>query len=87
MILGYLSKEQDLEISELVSTGQGLAFVSYPTAIAKFGAYAPVAATKFGTMMMCLGMNHCSGQQTLSFFKIMPKGQKMFKNPFFSDKN
>ena len=79
MILGYLSNEQGVEISELVSTGQGLAFVSYPTAIAKMGAYAPAAATKFGTMMMCLGMNHCSGQQTLRFFLNYAKRSKNVK--------
>ena len=77
MILGFLSKEQGLSIKELISTGQGLAFVSYPTAIAKFGAIAPLVAVALFKMMMDLGMNHCSGQHTLSFFKIMPNSQKI----------
>lgn len=35
-ILGNLAAESGKEVSEVVSAGTGLAFVSYPDAIAKF---------------------------------------------------
>lgn len=56
-ILGHLAEVTGVEdIKHVVKDGAGLAFVSYPDAIAKFGSYPQVFAVIFFLMLLTLGI-------------------------------
>jgi len=55
-ILGHLAHESGKEIKDVVNGGTGLAFVSYPDAIAKFQAAPQVFGVLFFVMLLTLGI-------------------------------
>lgn len=56
-ILGHLAEVTGVDdISHVVKDGAGLAFISYPDAIAKFGSYPQVFAVIFFLMLLTLGI-------------------------------
>lgn len=55
-VLGFLATELDVEVSEVVSSGSGLAFIVYPAAIARMP-YPPVWAILFFLMLITLGLD------------------------------
>jgi len=55
-ILGNLAHETGKNVSDVVSAGTGLAFVSYPDAIAKFDMIPQLFAVLFFMMMLTLGI-------------------------------
>ena len=66
-ILGSLAHELDVPVKAVVDSGPGLAFVSYPSALAKFGG--PVLPQLFSVlfflMLITLGLGSATG--TLCF--------------------
>ncbi|XP_067207365.1 sodium-dependent nutrient amino acid transporter 1-like isoform X2 [Linepithema humile] len=64
-ILGNLAYELDVEdISKVVRGGAGLAFISYPDAIAKFSFLPQLFAALFFVMMFVLGVGSAVGMTT-----------------------
>jgi solute carrier family 6 amino acid transporter-like protein 5/7/9/14 len=61
--LGNLAYELGVEVDEVVKSGTGLAFVSYPSAIAKFDWMPQLFAVLFFLMLITLGLGkhrrHC----------------------------
>jgi len=55
-ILGNLAHESNKEIAEVVQGGPGLAFISYPEALAKFGVVPQLFAVLFFLMLFTLGV-------------------------------
>lgn len=55
-ILGNLSEELGVEVSQVVKSGSGLAFISYPDAIAKFKTLPQVFSVLFFLMLYMLGI-------------------------------
>merc|ERR1711892_1095184 len=55
-ILGHLAHELDLDITEVVKSGGGLAFVSYPEVLAKFTFAPQLFAVLFFLMLITLGL-------------------------------
>ena len=63
MVLGNLALELNLDIEEVIKSGHGLAFITYPTAIGKF-AYPggrPYLAFLFFFMLGVLGLGSLMG--------------------------
>ncbi len=57
-VLGYLAHAQNMPVSEVAKGGAGLAFITYPTAIAKLGSFwAPVISVLFFIMLLALGID------------------------------
>ncbi len=55
-ILGNLAFELGVDVDKVVRSGTGLAFVSYPTAIAKFDWMPQLFAVLFFLMLITLGL-------------------------------
>ena len=55
-ILGNLAQESDKDISNVVRAGTGLAFISYPEALAKFTVVPQLFAVLFFLMLFILGI-------------------------------
>ncbi|XP_076240956.1 sodium-dependent nutrient amino acid transporter 1 [Calliopsis andreniformis] len=60
-ILGNLAHEMDEDIDKVVKSGAGLAFISYPDAIAKFSFLPQLFAVLFFVMMFVLGAGSIVG--------------------------
>ena len=60
-ILGYLSQELDTPLEKVVKSGAGLAFISYPEVIAKFGFAPQFFAVIFFLMLITLGLGSAAG--------------------------
>ena len=55
-VLGFLATELGVEVSDVVSSGSGLAFIVYPAAIARMP-FPPVWAILFFLMLITLGLD------------------------------
>lgn len=55
-ILGFMAKEQGVDISQVAETGPGLAFIAYPKAVSLMPV-APVWAALFFFMLLLLGLD------------------------------
>ena len=53
IILGHMSFVLDQDIDKVISSGQGLAYITYPTFLAQHGG--PFMASLFFAMFLCLG--------------------------------
>lgn len=60
-ILGNLALNLDKPIEDVVKSGTGLAFISYPDAIAKFEFYPQIFSVLFFCMLFTLGIGSCVG--------------------------
>ena len=60
-ILGHLAHELELPVEEVVKSGAGLAFVSYPEVLAKFDLVPQVFAVLFFLMLITLGLGSAVG--------------------------
>lgn len=60
-ILGNLAYELDADIEDVVRSGAGLAFISYPDAIAKFNWLPQLFAVLFFLMLFTLGLGSAAG--------------------------
>lgn len=60
-ILGNLAEELGVEVKDVVSSGTGLAFISYPTAIAKFDYVPQLFSVLFFLMLVTLGLGSATG--------------------------
>ena len=60
-VLGNLANELNVPIEEVIKSGQGLAFISYPTAIAKFDYVPQLFAVLFFLMLFTLGLGSATG--------------------------
>jgi len=60
-ILGHLAFELDVDIKEVVKSGGGLAFVSYPEVLAKFTFAPQLFAVLFFLMLITLGLGSAIG--------------------------
>lgn len=60
-ILGHLAHELQLPVSEVVKSGAGLAFISYPEVIATFDYVPQLFAVLFFLMLATLGLGSASG--------------------------
>ena len=60
-ILGHLAHELELPVEEVVKSGAGLAFVSYPEVLAKFDFVPQVFAVLFFLMLITLGLGSAVG--------------------------
>ncbi|XP_014609957.1 PREDICTED: sodium-dependent nutrient amino acid transporter 1-like [Polistes canadensis] len=70
-ILGNLAYEMDIkDVGSVVKDGTGLAFISYPDAIAKFEVLPQLFSVLFFVMMFVLGIGSCVGM-TSSLFVIL----------------
>ncbi|XP_048511531.1 sodium-dependent nutrient amino acid transporter 1-like [Athalia rosae] len=63
-ILGNLAHEMNVEITTVVRGGTGLAFISYPDAIAKFKVVPQLFGVLFFTMMFVLGVGSGAGMSS-----------------------
>ena len=63
-ILGHLAHELDLPVEKVVKTGAGLAFVSYPSALAKFDFLPQLFSVLFFLMLVTLGLGSATGLLT-----------------------
>ena len=53
VILGHMPVELGQDIDKVISSGQGLAYITYPTFLAQHGG--PFIASLFFFMFLCLG--------------------------------
>merc|ERR1712223_445362 len=60
-VLGNLANELNVPIETVIKSGQGLAFISYPTAIAKFDYVPQLFAVLFFLMLFTLGLGSATG--------------------------
>ena len=60
-ILGHLAYELDLPVEQVVKSGAGLAFVSYPEVLAKFDFVPQLFAVLFFLMLITLGLGSAVG--------------------------
>jgi len=60
-ILGHLAHELDVDIEDVVKSGGGLAFVSYPEVLAKFTFAPQLFAVLFFLMLITLGLGSAIG--------------------------
>ena len=60
-ILGHLAHELDLPVDQVVKSGAGLAFVSYPEVLAKFDFVPQLFALLFFLMLITLGLGSAVG--------------------------
>ena len=60
-ILGHLAHELDLNVEDVVKSGGGLAFVSYPEVLAKFTFAPQLFAVLFFLMLITLGLGSAIG--------------------------
>ena len=60
-ILGHLAHELELPISQVIKSGTGLAFISYPEVVAKFDFAPQLFAVLFFLMLITLGMGSAVG--------------------------
>ena len=60
-ILGHLAHELDLPVEQVVKSGAGLAFVSYPEVLAKFDFVPQFFAVLFFLMLITLGLGSAVG--------------------------
>ena len=60
-ILGHLAHELELPVEQVVKSGAGLAFVSYPEVLAKFDLVPQVFAVLFFLMLITLGLGSAVG--------------------------
>ena len=63
-ILGHLSHELGVPITQVVRSGAGLAFVSYPEVIAKFDVAPQLFSVLFFLMLVTLGLGSATGLLT-----------------------
>lgn len=54
--LGFMATQQGTEVSAVVSSGPGLAFIVYPKAVSLMGSWAPFWSFLFFLMILLLGM-------------------------------
>ena len=66
-VLGNLANELNVPIEEVIKSGQGLAFISYPTAIAKFDYVPQLFAVLFFLMLFTLGLGSATGTVNLNW--------------------
>ena len=81
-VLGNLANELNVPIETVIKSGQGLAFISYPTAIAKFD-YVPQVAKHFILNFLCRTTSHRTNFTTPWFFI----GVKGFLSRFYNHFN
>lgn len=60
-ILGNLAQELGVEVKDVVDSGPGLAFVSYPSALAKFDVVPQLFSVLFFLMLVTLGLGSATG--------------------------
>ena len=60
-ILGHLAHELELPVEQVVKSGAGLAFVSYPEVLAKFDFIPQLFAVLFFLMLITLGLGSAVG--------------------------
>jgi len=60
-VLGNLAEELNVPIEKVIKSGTGLAFISYPMAIAKFDYVPQLFAVLFFLMLMTLGLGSSAG--------------------------
>ena len=63
-ILGSLAHELGVPVSQVVDSGPGLAFVSYPSALAKFDFLPQLFSVLFFLMLVTLGLGSATGLLT-----------------------
>ena len=63
-ILGSLAHELGVPVSDVVDSGPGLAFVSYPSALAKFDFLPQLFSVLFFLMLVTLGLGSATGLLT-----------------------
>ncbi|ERL91033.1 hypothetical protein D910_08375, partial [Dendroctonus ponderosae] len=77
-ILGNLASKMGVEVSEVVkSGGTGLAFISYPEALAKFEAVPWLFAILFFLMLFVLGVGSLAALQGCAFTVVMDAFPKL----------
>ena len=55
-ILGFMAKEINVEVKDVVTSGSGLAFIAYPAAVARMP-LPPLWSILFFTMLITLGID------------------------------
>ena len=60
-VLGNLAKELDVPVEKVIKSGTGLAFISYPMAIAKFDYVPQLFSVLFFLMLITLGLGSATG--------------------------
>ena len=60
-MLGNLASELNVPVEEVIKSGTGLAFISYPMAIAKFDYVPQLFAVLFFLMLITLGLGSATG--------------------------
>lgn len=60
-ILGNLAFELNVPVKDVVDSGPGLAFISYPTALAKFNTLPQLFSVLFFLMLVTLGLGSATG--------------------------
>ena len=63
-ILGSLAHELGVPVKAVVDSGPGLAFVSYPSALAKFDVVPQLFSVLFFLMLITLGLGSATGLTT-----------------------
>ena len=63
-ILGSLAHELGVDVKDVVDSGPGLAFVSYPSALAKFDVVPQLFSVLFFLMLITLGLGSATGLTT-----------------------
>lgn len=63
-VLGNLAEELGTPISEVIQSGTGLAFISYPMALGKISYLSQVFAFLFFLMLITLGLGSVTGLAT-----------------------
>ena len=59
--MGNLAKELNVPVKDVIKSGTGLAFISYPSAIAKFDYVPQLFAVLFFLMLLTLGLGSATG--------------------------
>ena len=60
-MLGNLAEELNVPVEDVIRSGTGLAFISYPMAIAKFDYVPQLFAVLFFLMLVTLGLGSSTG--------------------------
>ena len=95
-ILGSLAHELGVPVKDVVDSGPGLAFVSYPSALAKFDVVPQLFSVLFFLMLITLGLGSATGLTTgiiTVFCDLWPEKNKViffqylkyFSIPYFLD--
>lgn len=80
-ILGSLAHELGVSVKDVVDSGPGLAFVSYPSALAKFDVVPQLFSVLFFLMLITLGLGSATGLTTgiiTVFCDLYPNKNKTF---------